>query len=107
RIDQSGDGVGVESALIQPAADEQCRSGAHAEAGALIEARLDAARVFVRGHAGVVPVEVEPYLSRVAAEDAGRVPRGRPLGLAFVDLLVLRPELPLLVGAGGRVRREP
>ena len=44
RVDQSGDGVRVEAALVEPAADEQGRRRAHAQRDALVVARPGSGR---------------------------------------------------------------
>src|SRR4029079_14206728 len=51
--------------------------------------------------------EIESDCPGVIPEEGTRVPGRGPRRLALIDLLMLSPVLPLLVGAGGRARCQP
>src|SRR5205814_678109 len=106
-VDQSSDRVGIEAALVEPAAHQKARRGAHAQTDAFLITCLDSPGVFPRRHASVIAGEVEAVLLGIAPEDPGRIPRGGPFRLALVDPLMLSPVLPLLVRAGCRMGRQP
>src|SRR5437763_777151 len=69
RVDQSSDRVGIEAALVEPAAHQKARRGAHAQTDAFLITRLDSPGVFPRRHASVIAGEVEAVLLGIAPED--------------------------------------
>src|SRR5712691_199905 len=101
-LDHSDEALQRLGARELPPVDEKARRAGHASAGAFLHVLLHSILVFPTAHAQLEGRKVEPHLLGIGLQ----VLRAA-LRRVGVEHVVIRPELPLLVGAPGRLMPLP